>query len=191
MMALSSNMSIKSAGRNLWLSLFWGFALILFWPPLSTLVRLSFHDEKYSHIVVIPLISMCLVYLERKKIFLGSRYCPATGVPLLLLGAILYGIALKQSSLFNENDSLSLLVFAIVAVCMAGFMLCYGPQSFRAAAFPLFFLLLMIPIPTILLQKVVLALQKGSAEMTYVLFKLLSVPVSWHGFKFSLPGVEI
>jgi exosortase len=74
---------------------------------------------------------------------------------------------------------------------MAGFIICYGRRSFRAAIFPLLFLLLMIPIPPVLLDKTVLALQKGSAVVTYTLFKLLGVPVFWQQFKFSLPGVEI
>ena len=49
----------------------------------------------------------------------------------------------------------------------------------------------MIPIPTVVFDKIVFALQKGSSEMTYVLFKLFGVPVFRQGFKFSLPGVEI
>jgi exosortase len=71
------------------------------------------------------------------------------------------------------------------------FVLCYGTRSCSAATFPLLFLLLIAPIPAVVLDKIVLVLQKGSAQMTYALFKLLGVPVLWQGFKFSLPGVEI
>jgi exosortase len=53
------------------------------------------------------------------------------------------------------------------------------------------FLLLMIPLPTVALDSIVLALQKGSAVVTYALFKLFGVPVFWQHFKFLLPGVEI
>jgi exosortase len=83
------------------------------------------------------------------------------------------------------------MVFGMVLVWIAGFVLCYGMRSFHAALFPLFFLLLMIPIPTLVLDNTVLALQKGSSQVTYALFKLLGVPVFWQGFRFSLPGVEI
>jgi exosortase len=49
----------------------------------------------------------------------------------------------------------------------------------------------MIPIPTIVLEKTVLALQHGSAAVANVLYKLLGVPVFWQGVTFSLPGVNI
>ncbi len=74
---------------------------------------------------------------------------------------------------------------------IAAFVFCYGTQSFQAALFPLLFLLLMIPIPTVLLDQVIFVLQKGSAIATYGLFKLMGMPVLWQGFKFSLPGVDI
>jgi exosortase len=154
-------------------------------------VRLSIHDERYSHVVLIPLISLCVVYFERRRIFSESRYCPRVGTLLLLPGIVLYFIVEAWSSSLNQNDRLSLTVLAVVSLWIAGFVLCYGTQSFRAAIFPLFFLLLMVPMPEAVLDKCVFALQKGSAETTYALFKLFGVPVFWQGFKFSLPGIEI
>jgi exosortase len=106
-------------------------------------------------------------------------------------GIVLFFVAQSQFSDLNSTDHLSLVMVAIVLVWMAGFVLCYGMKSFRAALFPLLCLLMMIPIPTIALEKIVVALQEGSAVMTYALFKLMAVPVLWQHFKFSLPGVEI
>ena len=98
-----------------------------------------------------------------------------------------------QRRFFNPplTDRLSVSVLAIVLIWLAGFVLCYGTRCFRGALFPLLFLFLMIPFPTVLTENIVLALQKGSAVMTYALFKLLGVPVYWQRFKFLLPGVEI
>jgi len=184
-------MSARLAGRNLWFLLFWFLSLIPFHLPLSSLVSLSFHDERYSHVVLIPIISLLLLWLERRRIFLESQYCPVVGTPLLLLGMVVYFIGKASAPALGLNDSLSVMVFGMVLVWIAGFVLCYGMRSFHAALFPLFFLLLMIPIPTLVLDNTVLALQKGSSQVTYALFKLLGVPVFWQGFKFSLPGVEI
>jgi exosortase len=184
-------MRARLLGRNLWFLLFWTISIVPFYRPLSTLVRLSLQDENYSHIVLIPLISVLLLWLERRRIFLEAHYCISVGAPLLLLGMTLYSFGKMRSSAQGPNDSLSLMVFGIVLVWIAGFVLCYGTRSFRAATFPLFFLLLVIPFPTFVLDNTVLALQKGSAQMTYTLFRLLGVPVFWQDFRFSLPGVEI
>jgi exosortase len=184
-------MSARLAGQNLWFLLFWFLSLVPFHAPLRSLVSLSFQDERYSHVVMIPFISLLLLWLERRRIFLESDYCSVVGTPLLLLGVVVYSIGKVRTPALGLNDSLSVMVFGMVLVWIAGFVLCYGTRSFRAALFPLFFLLLMIPIPTLVLDNTVLALQEGSSQMTYALFKLLGVPVFWQGFKFSLPGVEI
>src|SRR5208283_4616697 len=121
----------------------WLLSLILFRQPLSSLASLSFHDERSSHVLVIPLISAFLLWLERKRIFNTPRYCPSIGAPLLLLAVVLrYSLKTPLSTL-NPIDRLSVLTALIVLVWIAGFILFYGPGSFKAGAFPLLFLLLM------------------------------------------------
>ena len=155
------------------------------------LITLSLHDDRYSHIVLIPLMAASLIYLQRDRIFAFPRYSISEGGSLLVVGMALLWLTQSRFATLSPIDRLSGVVLAIVLVWMAGFVLCYGMQSFRAALFPLLFLLMMIPVPTIALDKTVVALQEGSAVMTYALFKLLGVPVLWQRFKFSLPGVEI
>lgn len=181
----------KGQARNLWFLLIVALSLLLFRLSLSILTNLSFSDERYSHVVLIPLISVCLVYSERKRIFHASQYSPGIGMLLILPGVVLYYIAELWPFALGQNGRLSLDVLALVTVWIGGFVLCYGTRSFRAAIFPLSFLLLTIPMPPAVLDEAVLGLQKGSAGITYGLFKILGVPVFWQGFNFSLPGVEI
>ncbi|MGD0137208.1 MAG: exosortase/archaeosortase family protein, partial [Bryobacteraceae bacterium] len=86
---------------------------------------------------------------------------------------------------------LSVAVLAMVLVWAAGFLLFYGGPAFLSALFPLCFLLWMVPLPTVALDGIVVALRKGSAVMSYGLFRLFGVPVFWQHFKFLLPGVQI
>jgi exosortase len=184
-------MFARLARRDLWYAAFLVSSLAAFFLTLSRLVNLSIRDERYTHILLIPLISVLLLWLERGRIFRESRYCPVVGAPLLMLGIIFHSSGKAWSSALGQNDSLSLMVFGMVLVWIAGFVFCYGTRSFQAARFPLLFMLLMIPLPTFMLDNAVLGLQKGSAQMSYALFRLLGVPVFWQGFKFSLPGVQI
>jgi exosortase len=177
--------------HDLWFAAFAVLSLVLFRAPLGTLVSLSLQDDRYSHILLIPIIGGSLVYLQRRIVFAAPRYCFSKGVPLLVLGIALFCFAQERFSSFNPIDHLSVVMLAIVLVWIAAFVLCYGAQCFRAALFPLLFLLLMIPIPTVALDKAVLALRQGSAVTAYGLFKLVGVPVFWQHFKFLLPGVEI
>jgi exosortase len=177
--------------HHLWFGLFSIVSLLFFGRHLIALVRLSSRDDRYSHILLIPIMSACLIYLGRRRIFTSPRYALVKSAPFLAAGVVLFCFAEMRLSALNSIDHLSVVVRAILLVWIAGFVFCYGTQVFRAALFPLLFLLLMIPVPTVALGKIVLALQNGSAVMTYALFKLFGVPVFWQHFKFLLPGVEI
>jgi exosortase len=166
-------------------------ALLLFWMPLTTLCRLSQQQDMCSLALLILPMGLGLVYVERKKIFFDVSYCFGVGMGLVLAGIVLRWLDEKHLQHLGQNDCLSLAVFSAVVVLMGGFVLCYGSKAFRAALFPLLLLLLMVPIPGFLLERIVAALQRGSAEVTDVLFRLSGVPVFRQGFNFSLAGVTI
>jgi exosortase len=190
----------RSPGQWTWLTqrephtyavTFWLLSLLFFRQSLGRLASLSFNDELASHVLLIPLISAFLLYLERKRIFRTPCYCPSIGVPLLLAAVVLwFSLKISLSSL-NNTDHLSVVAALIVLVWIAGFILFYGTASLKAAVFPLLFLLLMIPLPVVMAEHIISVLQKGSAGACYALFRLMGVPVIQHGFRFSLPGVEI
>ena len=184
-------MPVHLARQHLWFLLWLALSLALFVAPLTGLVRLASHDDRYSYVALIPLISAYLVYLSRHKIFLESRPCLRVGISLLLVAIVLYGIVRVHSSSLGQSAGLSLEVLAIVLVWIAGFVCCYGTQPAKAAVFPLAFLALAIPLPPSLLERAVVSLQRGSAEMAHGLFKLTGIPVLRQGFIFSLPGIDI
>jgi exosortase len=154
------------------------------------LFRLALQNERYTHIIFVPFISLCVFCFERKVILPGAHYAPKIGLPLLTSGLILFWL-LKKHPAPTESGYLFFLVPSIILVWAAAFLLCYGAQSLRAAAFPACFLLLMVPLPLGVLDHITLGLQKGSADVSYLLFKISGIPVFRQGFRFSLPGVEI
>jgi exosortase len=170
---------------------FWLLSLILFWQPLRSLASLSWRDELANHILLIPLISAFLIYLERDRVFRAPRYCPSLGVPLLLIAAVFWYSLKTPLSHLSDTDRLSVVAALIVLTWIAGFILVYGTGSVKAAAFPLMFLFLMSPLPAVLTAHLISVLQKGSADTCYALFRLIGVPVIRHGFRFSLPGADI
>jgi len=158
---------------------------------MEKLLRLALNDDRYSVTLAIPLISLGLVWLKGRNSFAKARYCPLIGLLLVLGGTSLF--AVTQLSPHSRADYvLSIDIFAALAVWAGAFVWCYGTRVTKGAIFPLAFLILMIPIPASVLEHIVNALQRGSAEVAYVLFKLVGVPVFREGpCKFSLPGVTI
>jgi len=113
------------------------------------------------------------------------------GIGLLAAGALFAWFGHNYLASLSENDRLSITIFSLVLVWVGGFVLCYGLRSLRTGLFPVLFLFLMVPVPDVLLNRVIFWVQTGSAEVTDALFHLVGVPVFRTGFVFALPGVTI
>ena len=165
--------------------LFFLASIALFWAPLHQLVSLSLADQRYTHIILIPVISAFFLYLERHKIFSRIAFRPRPALPFLAASLLLYFVH------FSPNYALSAVTLAIVLFWFAGFAAFCGVQSFRSALFPLLFLLLLVPVPFTQMDQIISVLQRGAAEATYRLFSLAGVPMFRDGVKFELPGIGI
>jgi exosortase len=164
---------------------------IVFYKTVAALVTYSLHDESSSHIVMIPLIAFFLLYAERERIFAMTQTSAGLGITLTLAGFSLYWVVSRGALSQDGNWPLTLSALSLVLVWVGGFLLCYGLAAFRAAAFPLLFLLLMIPLPDVVLDRVIHALQAGSTEIACLIFQAVGTPVSRNGFLLSVPGVTI
>jgi exosortase len=163
----------------------------LFWRTLSNLVVYTWGHESYSHILLIPILSLYLIYLEKRKIFAEIHYSLGLGIGAMVCGICLYIVSVLKSFPPGGSGDLSLSVFSLVLVWIGAFVCCYGIWAARIALFPLLFLFLMIPIPDQLLDPTIHLLQLGSTEIAFLIFKAVGVPVLRQGFILSLPGVTI
>lgn len=91
----------------------------------------------------------------------------------------------------SENDFLALMVLSW-AVCLSGcFIAFYGAHAARAAAFPLAFLIFMVPMPDAAIDAATRFLQSGSTEVAWGLFNIVGAPVQRDGYFFHLPGLTV
>ena len=190
-MSEDTKVDMHTASRNVYFLFFNIIAIAIYYASISNLVVLSFNNELYSHIVLIPFVSGYLFYTERMKIFAEKRYSFAPGIILIIIGSIVYMVGKAQEGNINQNDYLSLMTFSTVIFWIGGFLLFYGTAVFRSGIFPLLFLVLMIPIPTLVVDKIIFILQSASADVSYVFFKMTGVPVYREGFLFQLVGVSV
>jgi exosortase len=175
--------------RHLAFAALLAISFIVFWAPLRTIAGLSWSDDRYSHLLLIPAITACLLYLERDKIFSQSKDRGRTGFPILLGAAAIFALSILTR--LGASERLTLAIVAAVLAWCAIFVFCYGSRSLRAAAFPLGFLAFMIPIPEGILNWMVHVLQSASADVSAVLFHAIGMPSFRRGFRFLLPGIEI
>jgi exosortase len=166
--------------------------LTLCFVPAQGLLHLAIEQDYYDgYILVIPILSVLLVWMDRVRIFERLCYSPLLGAALGLVGILIHLEAGRLSTLQTRAWGLSLATLSAVVLAYAGFVTCCGTQAMRRAVFPLVFLLLSIPLPPAAMNLTVLGLQNGSAAFSTVLFKVFHVPALREGLKFSLPGLDI
>jgi exosortase len=129
--------------------------------------------------------------MERSRIFSAVRWSPAPGIGLALAGLFLFWLATRLSPQQPGSWSFSLQILSVLILWLGGFLLCYGFDALRAAAFPLIFLVLTVPLPDEILDRIIYALQAGSTAITYFIFQAVGTPVVRQGFLLSVPGVTI
>jgi len=185
---LSQPLPFNMMTRN-GLSLLFLLAVVAwFWQPLVSLFSLTQQQEQYSHIVLIPWLSLYVLYLDRKAIVAAREWSPWFGFILIGLGAVGYWFA--DAEIFAP-DQLSMTIMALVVMCWGIFASCFGLTLCRKVLFGLLFLIFMVPLPSFLLDAIIGFLQRSSAEVTDLLFSALSVPVFRQGFVFSLSNFTI
>ena len=177
--------------RNILFFIFSVSAVWMVYAPLRDLLANAERTDYYSHILLIPLVSGFFIYTGRKTIFADLKYSCTIGIPLLIIGVLFYLVGWKQGYQLSKNDYSSLMTFSVIVFWIGAFVLSYGMRAFRMAIFPLLFLAFMIPIPSILMEKIISALLAGSTAATYLLFNLIGVSFLQEGAVFHLPGMSI
>ena len=167
--------------------------VVCFGRPLFDLLRLAAKDDLYSYIPLIPLISLYLIWLQKKSLPRFSD--PARKLAALffaggLVTIAVYWFGVRSASLADE-DYLALTIFAFLLFFTGVCCLFLGKEMLRAIAFPIGLLVFIIPLPEFLRHGIETFLQHGSAAVADGLFKLSGMPVYQDGFMFRLPGFNL
>jgi exosortase C (VPDSG-CTERM-specific) len=190
-------------GKRPWLGASPGAALaavcvllsVLYVKPLLELIQLAWRDDLQSHIVLIPFVSLYLVWLRRMEIAHLTRVRGSSlAAALVLLGSALAIAGVWGKSVGGtlvQEDSLCLLVVSYVVMVWASALFLYGNAVMWSLAFPAGLLLFLAPIPKSIEIGLEHFLQRGSAEAAAWLFNLAGTPLVRDGTIFRLPGLTI
>jgi exosortase len=165
-------------------------AIAAWWPALATLVQTAVADDNYSYTLLVLGVAVVLLCLERWPRPSEAKHSrPSLLAMLALLAAFAWWNF--HAPLRGGDLRLSLSVFFWIAFVSAAFVETYGRESFSRSSFPFFFSLLAVPLPTRVIEPLVVALQWASADATYILLRLFHVPVARDGLVFSFSNVDI
>jgi len=166
---------------------FWLLASCLVYrAPLSNLIHyaIAMQDIASQILLVFP-ISASVIYLQRREVFASVHSSALAGLALFLGAMVAAWLAHKGEVNLSWN------IMALLLLWISGFTAFYGTDAVRHARFALCFLVLLIPLPTPLVEKTIVFLQTGSAFIAAWLFAIVHVPVFREGLVFHIPTLDL
>ena len=150
-----------------------GFAL-LYWQVFVRLVSDWYHDDNYSHGFLIIPIAAYFAWERRDRLMAAAQKPSALGLVVVVgsIGLLLAGIL--GSELFLTRVS-------IVGALIGTVLFMFGWQHLRILAFPIAFLVLMIPIPAIIFNQIAFPLQLLASKFGEAAMGMADVPVLREG----------
>jgi exosortase len=160
----------KNPGLIVWATILWTLFVLLYASVFKGLALQWWRDPDYSHGFFVPLFSCFALWRERRR-WMAVEIKPSNFGLLVMIGAV--GLLLLGSlgaELFTSRFSLIVLLAGMV-------LFLAGRQMLRAVAFPLAFLIFMIPIPAIIYNQITFPLQLLASRVAAFWLELINVPV--------------
>jgi exosortase len=147
---------------------------VLYWPVFIKLVSDWYHDDNYSHGFLIIPIAAYFAWERRDRLKSEPAHGSVIGL-IVVLGSIAVLLAgILGSELFLTRIS-------ILGAAVGAVLFMFGWRHLRILAFPLAFLVLMIPIPAILFNQIAFPLQLLASRFGEAVMGAVDVPVLREG----------
>ena len=147
---------------------------LVYWQVAVKLVSDWYHDDNYSHGFLIAPLALYFVWERREKLQKIPVAPSALGLVVVLASVAVLVAGILGSELFLTRIS-------ILGTLIGVLLFLFGWRHLRALAFPLAFLLLMIPIPAIIFNRIAFPLQLLASQFGESAMGLANVPVLREG----------
>jgi len=158
--------------------------LWIYWRTIAHLVLQWWRDPNFSHGFLVPLFSAYILWRNRDRIAKITPQPSWSGLLILLAGTFLLLIGDLGAELFLARTSLLLVLAGVIVLYL-------GWNFFRSVLFPWAFLLMMIPIPAILFNKITFPLQLLASRLAAAVLPIFGVPVLREGNVINLSSMAL
>ncbi|HXG32755.1 MAG TPA: exosortase/archaeosortase family protein [Bryobacteraceae bacterium] len=177
--ASSEARPLRAAGRAA--AWFGGLLLVCYAPVLGKLARQWIEDPDMGHGVFVPVVAGYMVWRRRRELAALNPAPNWWGLAVVVWGAVQLYVATLGAELFLARTAF--LISLAGSVLLVG-----GTRALRLAAFPLFLLCFMIPIPAIIYNQITFPLQLLASRLAEEWLSLTGLPVLREGNILELPS---
>ncbi len=167
----------------------------LFSPFLYRLFDFALDSNLYSHIPLMPVIALYLIWQDRAllpphRATLPRYWAGAAALAGTALSAA-YGIQHWSGDPLPVTDALALATGGYLLLLLATGLAFLDAARLRQIAFPAALLVFMVPFPDAVESAIETVLQHGSADVAYALFEITGTPLFRNELIFQLPNITL
>lgn len=149
----------------------WG---LVFTPVYPGLWHTWMNHSNNSHGVLVPLISAFFIWSRRAQLARAPIRTANWGVLILILSLCLYLLALAGHVAVVQR---LMIVFSLCGLVLFNF----GAPVFKVLAFPLLYLIFMVPVPESIYGLAAFPLQLFATDISHAVIRALGIPVLQEG----------
>lgn len=148
--------------------------VFVYQKAISELIYDWSNNPNFSHGFLIPLVALYMIWFKKNELRLMDRQSSFTGVIVIILGMLIHIVG-------NVGSELFLMRFSMIITLSGIILYLFGKQIFYKISIPIAYLILMIPLPQILWNRIAFPLQLFAAAISAKTISLLSIPVFREG----------
>jgi exosortase B len=159
--------------------------LLLTVPTVLTLSRQIWQTDEQGHGPIIGAVSLWLMWRRRRDI-IDAPVQPANwvGGAIFIIAMVMYAMGRSQQIIQGE-------VLGIILAGVALLLLLRGVQALKAVAFPLFFLVFLVPLPGVMVQAMTIPLKTAVSYVAEVLLHAAGYPIARSGVILSVGQYQL
>lgn len=166
----------------------WALALaglaVVFLPTYISLSKTLWQQDEYVHGPMVLLVALYLLWGKRDAILAEGRGNLPLGLALLVPGLLLYVLGRSQTIYVLEIGAQVPILAGVIAAMV-------GTAALRACAFPVFFLIFMVPLPGVLVDGVTGPLKQYISILTDTILYTFGYPISRTGVILSIGQYQL
>ena len=141
-------------------------------------------DDAYSHGLLIPPLALYIVWLRRETVWADAAAPDSRGLLGILLACLTFLVGKMGAEFFLTRVSLVFLLAALVWTF-------WGLRRLRALTFPLLLLVTMVPLPTLVYNKLAVPLQLFASDVSTRLLQFVGMVVYREGNVITVPNMVL
>ena len=158
---------------------------VLFTPTYMRLADEVWHVDVHGHGPLILGVCLWLLWYDREKIFAAdAKPDLPLGFGILMPGLLLHAFGYSQSL----NILTTLMQPVVFGACL---LLVHGRSALKAAWFPLFFMLFMVPLPETIVQGITMPLKHAVSVVTESILYQFGYPIGRNGVTLTIGQYQL